>query len=179
MSFRPPAMPTGFQRRPERARKVVLTPEQVAVVVSAALGDIEHGAYYAAPFLMGTRPSEHLGLLWAEVDFEGNVVRIRRIQSRNGELSEMTKTSAGRRDIPMSPVLREMLLAWRVRCPRKDGELHRVFPALGNVRAWPLPRANGGGSLIYGNFRTRIWVPVLKRLGLPSVTPHSARHSFI
>jgi integrase len=177
--FRPPAMPTGLQRRPERARKAVLTPQEVAIVIAAALGDWEYGVYYAAPFLMGTRPSEHLGLLWEAVDFEANVVRIQRIQLRAGELSEMTKTSAGRRDIPMSPLLREMLLAWRIRCPRKDGELHRVFPALGNLRAWPLPRVNGGGPLIYNNFRARIWAPMLKRRGLPAVTPHSARHSFI
>jgi integrase len=79
----------------------------------------------------------------------------------------------------MSPVLREMLLAWRLRCPRKDGHLHRVFPASGIRRAWPLPPENGGGSLIYNNYRARIWAPMLKRLGLPPVTPHSARHSFI
>jgi integrase len=154
--FRPPAMPTGLQRRPERARKAVLTPPEVAIVIAAALVDLEHGIYYAAPFLMGTRPSEHLGLLWEAVDFETNVVRIQRIQLRDGALSEMTKTSAGRRDIPISPLLRQMLLAWRVRCPRKGGELHRVFPALGNLRAWPLPRANGGGPVIYNNFRARI-----------------------
>jgi integrase len=79
----------------------------------------------------------------------------------------------------MSPLLREMLLAWRVRCPRKDVKLERVFPAPGVARAWPLPRLGGGGPLIYGNFRKRYWVPTLKRLGLPAVTPHSARHSFI
>ena len=40
-------------------------------------------------------------------------------------------------------------------------------------------RVGGGGPLIYGNFRTRYWVPTLKHLGLPAVTPDSARHSFI
>ena len=177
--FRPPAMPGGLQRRPDKARKSVLTGEQVALVIAAARDDLEHGVYYAAPFLMGTRPSEQLGLMWDAVDFEANLICIERIQLRYGALSEMTKTTAGRREIPMSPMLREMLLAWRVRCPRKDGGLHRVFPALGNPRAWPLPRANGGGPLIYNNFRIRIWAPMLKRLALPPVTPHSARHSFI
>jgi integrase len=172
-------MPGGLQRQRDRARKGVLTPEDVALVITAARDDLEHGVYYAAPFLMGTRPSEQLGLLWDAVDFEANVIRIERIQLRYGALSEMTKTAAGRRAVPMSPMLREMLLGWRVRCPRKDGELHRVFPALGHPRAWPLPRANGGGPLIYNNFRIRIWAPMLKRLGLPAVTPHSARHSFI
>ena len=61
----------------------------------------------------------------------------------------------------MSPMLREMLLAWRVRCPRKDGELHRVFPAPGAPRAWPLPREGGGGPLVYGSFRKRYWAPAL------------------
>ena len=117
--------------------------------------------------------------MWDDVDFEANVIRIRRIQLRYGSLSEFTKTAAGVREIPMSPMLREMLLAWRLRCPRKDGELQRVFPAPGAPRAWPLPREGGGGPLVYGSFRKRYWGPILKRLGLPAVTPHSARHSFI
>jgi integrase len=86
---------------------------------------------------------------------------------------------AGTRDIPMSSTLRAMLLDWRVRCPRKDGELQRVFPSPGVLRSWPQPRLGGGGPLIYNNFRARYWVPALKALGLPYVTPHSARHSFI
>jgi len=177
--FRPPAMPTGLQRQRDKARKAVLTPDEVARLLAAAREDLDKGVYYAAPFLMGTRPSEQLGLMWDDVDFESNLIHIRRIQLRYGALSEMTKTAAGVREIPMSPMLREMLLAWRVRCPRKDGALERVFPAPGVPRAWPLPREGGGGPLVYGSFRKRYWAPTLKRLGLPAVTPHSARHSFI
>ena len=177
--FRPPAMPTGLQRQRDKARKTVLTPDEVARLLAAARDDLDKGVYYAAPFLMGTRPSEQLGLMWDDVDFEANVIRVRRAQMRYGLLSEFTKTAAGVRDIPMSPLLREMLLAWRVRCPRKDRALERVFPAPGSRRAWPLPREGGGGPLIYGAFRKRYWATALRRLGLPAVTPHSARHSFI
>jgi integrase len=177
--FRPPAMPTGLQRRPERARKVVLAPDEVARLLDAARHDLDKGVYVAFPFLAGTRPSEQLGLLWDDIDFEASVIHVRRIQLRDGSLSEFTKTAAGVRSIPMSPLLREMLLAWRVRCPRKDVKLERVFPAPGVARAWPLPRESGGGPLIYGNFRKRYRTPTLQRLGLPVVTPHSARHSFI
>lgn len=177
--FRPPAMPTGLQRQRDKARKAVLTPEEVAKLLAAARDDVVNGVYVAFPFLAGTRPSEQLGPLWDDVDFEANVIRIQRIQLRDGSLSEFTKTAASARSIPMSPLLREMLLAWRVCCPRKDSKLERVFPALGVARAWPLPRAGGGGPLIYGNFRKRFWTTTLKRLGLPAVTPHSARHSFI
>jgi integrase len=177
--FRPPAMPAGLQRQRDKARKMVLTPDEVARLLNAARHDIDKGVYVAFPFLAGTRPSEQLGLLWDDIDFEANVIRVRRIQMRDGSLSEFTKTAAGVRSIPMSPLLREMLLAWRVRSPRKDVKLERVFPAPGVARAWPLPRLGEGGAFIYGNFRRRYWGPTLKRLGLPAVTPHSARHSFI
>lgn len=177
--FRPPAMPTGLQRRTDKKRKQVLTPDQVRVLIGAAKADLKYGVYYAAPFLMGTRPSEQLGLLWDCVDFDANVIRIERSQLKDGSLSEMTKTEAGRREIPMSPMLREMLLEWRLRCPRHNGELVRVFPAPGVRRAWPETQTAGGGPLIYNNFRKRVWVPALTKLGLPAVTPHSARHAFI
>lgn len=76
-------------------------------------------------------------------------------------------------------MLREALLAWRLRCPRKDGVLDRVFLSIGKRRAWQQPREGGGGVLLYNNFRARIWAPFLRKLDLPAVTPHSARHSFI
>ena len=54
-----------------------------------------------------------------------------------------------------------------------------VFPTLGNAhdrrgRDW-----RAGGPLSYANFRASYWRPALRRLGLPYVTPHSARHAFI
>jgi integrase len=143
-------MPTGLQRQRDKARKAVLTSDEVALVIAAVRDDLDKGVCVAFPFLAGTRPSEQLGLMWDDVDFEANLIRIRRIQLRDGALSEFTKTAAGRREIPMSPMLREILLAWRVRCPRKDGVLERVFPAPGVPRAWPLPREGGGGPLSYG-----------------------------
>lgn len=33
--------------------------------------------------------------------------------------------------------------------------------------------------LLYHNFRQRVWVPRLRKLGVRYVTPHSARHSYI
>lgn len=177
--IRAPSMPTGLPRVRHKPKKAILTPEQIGKLIAAAKDDAEQGVYYAFPFLAGTRPSEQLGLLWSEVDFEKNVIRIRRIQERDGTLTEMTKTEAGTRDIPMSAMLREMLLAWRVRCPRQGKELYRVFPGPGRLQEWPKPRTGGGGPLVYQNFRKRYWAPIFERLSLPYVTPHSARHSFI
>lgn len=177
--IRAPSMPTGLARIRHKVKKAILTTEHIGKLIAAAREDTEQGIYYAFAFLAGTRPSEQLGLLWSEVDFERNVLRIRRIQERDGSLTEMTKTEAGTRDIPMSTVLREMLLEWRVRCPRKGKELYRVFPGPGRLQEWPKPRLGGGGALLYQNFRKRYWAPAFKALKLPYVTPHSARHSFI
>lgn len=178
--FRPPAMPRGLPRKKGKEGKSVLNAAQIAQLLASAKADPEKGIYYAFPFLTGTRISEQLGLFWQDVDFEANTIHIHQTQRRDdGLLIELTKTEAGQRSIPMPTTLRTMLLAWRVRCPRKDGKLERVFPAFGNVRAWPKPRANGGGPMLYHNFLTRIWHPALKRARLPPVTPHSARHAYI
>ena len=176
---RGPTMPYNLARARSKPKKLILTPDQVGTLLAAARKDKERGIYYAFPFLAGTRPSEQLGLLWDDIDFEANVIHISRIQERDGTLTDMTKTEAGTREIPIAPMLREMLLEWRLNCPRYKRELKRVFPGLGRRQKWPLPRRGGGGPLLYQNYRTRIWKPVFGYLELPYVAPHSARHCFI
>ena len=174
-----PPLPRRIGRGVSRPKKLLLTFEQVRNLLAAAQTDPNWGIYYAWPFLTGTRPSEQLAVLWSEIDFARDVVRICRMQEINGSLTEVTKTDAGMREIPVCSLLKSMLLHWRVRCPRKDGELHRVFPGKGRRGMWPQQRVGAGGPLYYAHFRTRVWHPALKQLGLPPVTPHSARHLFI
>ena len=161
---RAPTMSEGLGRGRQRSRKTILMPAQIAALVTEARND-ERGIYYAFPFLAGTRPSEQLGLLWEDINVDAGVIRVRRIQERDGSLTEMTKTEAGTREIPIGGTLRELLLAWRVRCPRVGGELHRVFPGPRLMQAWPGPRIGGGGPLLYQNCRKRYWAPVFKKLG--------------
>jgi integrase len=178
-NIRPPAMPSLLGRGRPKVKKAILEPAQVRELLEAAQADRERGIYVGFPFLAGTRPSEQLGLLWSEVDFDKNIIRIVRTQSDRGELVETTKTEAGTREIPMGPSLHRLLLEWKLRCPRLAGDLYRVFPGLGRAQAWPKPRAGAGGALEYHNFLARIWRPFFKRTGIPYVTPHSARHSYI
>jgi len=81
-------------------------------LIQHARKDRERGLYVAFPFLAGTRPSEQLGLLWEDVDFEANVIHIRRMQERDGSITNLTKTTAGTRDVPMGSLLRGLLLEW-------------------------------------------------------------------
>ena len=176
--IRPPAMPK-IDRVRGKAKKKILTPEQIATLIAAAKADSERGVYVATPFLTGMRIGEVLGLQWRDIDFERNEIHVRRVQENDGTLFDAPKTAAGFRTIPIRATLRAMLLAWREHCPRLDGELVRVFPTRGKRLPWPRGRQGGGGPLLYSNYRVQVWKPFLARLGLPAVTPHSARHSYI
>jgi integrase len=162
-----------------KAKKAILAPEQIAALITAAKADPERGVYIATPFLTGLRIGEMLGLQWQDIDLERNEIHVRRVQENDGKTFDAPKTAAGFRAIPVGSTLRGMLLDWRDRCPRLDGELFRMFPTRGKRQPWPKPRLGVGGPLLYSNYRMQIWKPFLAKLGLPDVTPHSARHSYI
>ena len=173
------AIPSNLPRRKYKPKKEILSPEEVAKLIVYARTDKAKGIYYAFPFLTGVRVSEQLAILWGDIELDAGIVSIRRVQERDGSTTDTTKTEAGEREVPISATLRAMLLEWRLRCPRLDGELYRVFPSLGAPQQWPLPRVGGGGPLLYGNYRKRYWVPCLKAAGVKHVGHHSARHSFV
>jgi integrase len=163
---RPPPMPTKLGRGRPKLKRPILSLAQVGTLLAGAQRD-PVGVYYVFGFLTGARSCEQLALMWSDVDFERNVLSIRRMQERNGEIFEMPKTIAGIREIPLAPTLREMLVKWRSICPDRAGEPHRVFPG---------PK---GGSLIYRNFLRRIYRPAFLKIGVPYMPPHGARHLFI
>jgi integrase len=144
--------------------------------LNAAQNDPQRGVYYAFPFLTGVRPSEQLALLWTDVDLNERVIHIQRSQEPDGTTSELTKTAAGKRDIPIAPMLHRMLAEWHTNCPKRASEARRVFPCLGRGATGGKTR---GRPLSYQNFIHTYWRPTLAALGLPMVTPHSARHAFI
>jgi integrase len=178
-NLRVPSMPSHLGRGRSKPKKAIITAAEVSRLLRAALQDEHKGIYYAFPFLTGVRPSEQLALLWDDIDFDAGTIRVRRMQEQDGSVTEFTKTTAGTRDIPMSPVLSGMLMRWRAICPRPGGGLDRVFPRLGRLPSSPGQPLSGGGALSYANFRKSYWQPTFASLGLPYVTPHSARHTFI
>lgn len=178
-NVRVPLMPSHLGRGRIKLKKLILTLGQVGRLLQAAVEDEFKGIYYAFPFLTGVRPSEQLALLWQEIDFDAGIIRIQRMQEQDGSLTEFTKTAAGTREIPMCSLLRSLLLRWRRVCPHRIRTLHRVFPRLGRLPSSPGQPMGGGGPLSYANFRMSYWRPAFAALGLPYVTPHSARHAFI
>ena len=120
--FRPPAMPTGLQRQRDKARKAVLTPDEVARLLAAARDDLDKGVYCRRavpdghPAVGAARaPVGRRRLRGERHPHPAHPVALRRAVRVHQDRGRASAT------IPMSPLLREMLLAWRVRCPRKDG----------------------------------------------------------
>ncbi|WP_449045668.1 hypothetical protein [Paracoccus versutus] len=152
-----PKMPSNLTRRKQKPRKSILEPAEVAQLLDYARTDPQRGIFYAFPFLTGVRASEQLGLLWEDIDLDRGVIEIRRVQERDGSITLATKTEAGAREIPICASLRKMLLAWKLVCPRRDGELYRVFCGPGQPRAWPQRPRNAGAAILYSNFLRRYW----------------------
>ena len=173
-------MPTRPGPTHRRKNRKLLNDEQVRIVLDEAQRDQKWGVYYAFLLFTGVRPSEMLGLLWEDVDLDNGRVLICRTQNADGSLKETPKTEAGVRQIPLNSRLRQMLINWRERCPRAEGELLRVFPAQpskdGKGRA---PQMHKDGRLLLSNFRQRVWYPLFDRLGLPRVSLYAARHMVI
>ena len=73
----------------------------------------------------GLRATELRGLTWDHVDFDANMIRVRQRADRWNVIGP-PKSEAGRRDIPMVPMLMNTLMEWKLACP--NGDLDLVFP---------------------------------------------------
>jgi len=76
--------------------------------------------------LCGLRASEARGLTWDAVDLEGGYLHIRQRADAYNVMGE-PKSEAGRRSIPMGPMVVSALRQWRAQCPITP--LGLVFPA--------------------------------------------------
>lgn len=126
--------------------------------------------YAATAFVMGSealRIGECLALQWRDVDLDARTIRVREslVLDEEGKLAASTpKTASGTRVVPMR---RRTANALRELRDRKDpAPRSLVFPA---------PR---GGPYSPGNYRRRVFDPVVDALGFP-ITPHALRKTAI
>ena len=81
--------------------------------------------FLIAAIFTGMRASELRGLSWDDVDFDAGVIRVTQRADRWNVMGP-PKSKAGRREIPMTPMLENTLREWQPRCP--DSDLRIVFP---------------------------------------------------
>ncbi len=159
-----PCRVAGSSRR--KKPKVIPSKDQIKLIISSA-------APYTRPFIMtaiftGLRSSELRGLRWSNVDLITGQILVREGADELNTFGP-PKSFAGTRNVPIGPILVEVLLAWQQQSP--SSELDLVFPnSVGRVQS----RAN---------ITNRIFNPLMRDCDLvnednkPLFTFHALRHA--
>jgi integrase len=84
----------------------------------------------------GLRSSELRGLRWDDVDLDRRVLTVRQRADRWGTIGS-PNSQAGKREVPLAPIVITALREWRLQCPRfAEGDeaprLWLVFPDSGD-----------------------------------------------
>lgn len=119
--------------------------------------------------LAGIRWSECAGLRWTDFNEDLSMVYIHRKvdRPRRGQTQEerigKPKSKNSRRGVPLPTDVRPILEAWKLECPDKTGWVFQT---------------SEGSALNYSNVRSRFWIPLLARAGVPHMGIHSLRHFY-
>jgi integrase len=140
-----------------RRKTVVLTREQLATLLQSLQEPVRMLAITVA--MTGLRIGEVLALRWKNVDFEKSLIHVREAVYEGNLSSPKSKSSV--RDVPIGPTLQQALL-----------ERRKAAPADAFVFA-----SRHGTPLDSHNLLGRVLKPACKRVGLPSVSWHSFRHT--
>jgi integrase len=158
-----PTNPAADVEKPPARRSgdiEVFSPEEVMALVRAA-GSEQDAAIYLTAAFTGLRRGELLALSWRDVDFSGQVVRVRASYA-DGALT--TPKSGKVRSVPMAPDVAEALAK------------------LGRRQSWTaddnLVFVGPGGSYLDGRALRRRYDSALRRAGLRKLRFHDLRHTF-
>ena len=108
----------------------------------------------------GMRASELRGLRWCDVDLDAGTLHVTQRANTWGTMGS-PKSAAGKRDIPLVPLVVNALKQWRITRPANE----LVF-------------ANRRGNVNrHANFLSRVWGPLLRECEIPHYPFHSLRHA--
>ena len=116
----------------------------------------------------GLRLSELRGLTWENVDLAEGAIRVRQRADLRNRMGP-PKSAAGKRDVPLAPMVVNTLKEWKLACPLSSLKL--VFPT------------KTGGVISGSNLHRQCWRPLLRELGMidngevPRYTFHCLRHT--
>jgi len=167
-----PVNPVAGLERGERPRLVrremrVLTTDEIGRLLQAV--DEPYRVLVAVSVFAGLRQGEALGLVWSDVDFGENVIRVRQALGRDGKRGP-TKTPEAVRDVAIAPSLAAMLRRHKLASPYSQPS-DFVFASV------------TGTPLHYRNVTRRGLEAAVKRAGLdeegkPKLRWHDLRHGF-
>ena len=122
----------------------------------------------------GLRREEALGLCWDMVDFENNRFTICRskLQGDHGDyLKDSTKNASSYRTLPLTPSMRDVLLALKARREEYAPLFPETYANNNLVFVWD------DGTPITSNYVTKTFHKVIEASHLPTIRLHDLRHS--
>ena len=137
-----------------------LTLEEAERLLAAAPGQ-DRGIFTVLIFT-GLRPNEALALSWNDVDFDREVIRVRRSINRFEGVG-LPKNASSEREVDMLPNVRAVFQQQRARAQLRS---EFVFPS------------EAGGPLNLTNLRERNWRRLLRKTGLRPRTLYQCRHRY-
>ncbi len=159
-----------------QAEKKIYTPEQVQRFLSLLNNEpLKYRTFFNLMIFSGFRRGEMLGLEWKDVDFENNIISVRRTSNytgRKGTYTDTTKTKKSQRTLKFPQEIMDMLREYKdeqdmqaLKCGDKWVEADRLYTK------WKgLPMQNGTPYFWLGEF--------CEKHDLPFYGLHSFRHLF-
>lgn len=124
---------------------------------------------YVLLLIYGMRRGEAIGLRWSDIDFDAGAIHVRQqLQRIDGKVvAGEVKTAAGRRTLPLVPMLRTLLEA---HASARDTRV------LGEADEDLVLTSKTGAPIEPGNF-ARTFYLTAERAGLRRITVHQTRHT--
>jgi integrase len=166
-----PSNPCSVVSRPKVEQKPMVTwsVEDIAKVDAFLRDEPKWLAVYRLMLTTGMRPGELYALTWSDLDFEQNIVRIRRTITDNAEGKRVvgaTPKGGKTRYVALSRSARAALLDWQnalvLRALKADTDY--VFPSR-------------RGSPMGENVWLGMHAHIIQRTGVPPINLHSLRHT--
>lgn len=160
----------------EQTEKKIYTPEQVQRFLSLLNDEpLKYRTFFNLMIYSGFRRGEMLGLEWKDVDFENNIISVRRTSNytaRKGVYTDTTKTRKSQRTLKFPQEIMDMLREYKaeqdeqaLKCGDKWVETDRLY-----VKWNGEPMQNGTPYFWLGEF--------CEKHDLPFYGLHSFRHLF-
>ena len=171
------ADPPRMDTKPKKA----IQPDKVRELVAELDPTDPHECAYLLAVTLGLRRGEICGLSWSDVDFERNVVDVSHSYDSLGNLKG-TKTKAGMRLLPLSPVIRDTLLKMKEAQAAQFAKTN----SFRNPDEGYLEQA-GDGPIIVGHYGERVipstmsrwWSVDRGKYDLEGYTLHELHHTYL
>lgn len=172
-----PANPATDLRLPTVDAKPVNVwePAQIGMFLDVAA---QHrlGALFEVAVFTGMRRGELLALKWDDINFKRRVVAVLKQRTMEGTKTverDETKSRAGRRVIELSDPAIGALMAWKIKQDAEREEWGAAGFGDGHVFTYE------NGDPLKPQYATRLFDKLRMKAGLPKLTFHGQRHSFV